>query len=178
MGEIIIRTLTKEDVIGAAEIKVSGWKTAYNGIVDSSFLDLLNVDSQAANFNNFIDSENFIVAVEDGRVVGFCRFMYDNSFSSDIEYADCELTAIYVRPECKGKGIGTKLFEYVLNKFNNQNKTTMILWCLADNVNSIEFYKHMGGIIQEIRPVEIGDKSYKEVGIVYNVKELCEQKRK
>ena len=52
----------------------------------------------------------------------------------------------------------------------------MILWCLADNINSINFYKHMGGEIQETKQATIGNKNYEEVGIVYNVKELCNNK--
>lgn len=173
MNEILIRPLTAEDVRDAAEIRINGWKRAYKGIVDDKYLDTLNIDEQNKKFEKCIGNENFIVAIQNEEVVGFCRFVYDNSFSSNIDYVDCELTAIYVHPDFKGKGIGTKLFKYVLDRFNNQNKSTMILWCLADNINSINFYKHMGGEIQEVKQTTIGNKNYKEVGIVYNIKELC-----
>jgi len=177
MEEIIIRPLTAEDVIGAAEIRVNGWKNSYKGIVDENHLNSLKLEDQTKKFEKCVGNDNFIVALENGKVVGFCRFVCDNSFSQNIDYVDCELTAIYVHPDFKGKGIGTKMFKYVLDKFNEQNKTTMILWCLKDNINSINFYKHMGGKIQELKLAQIGDKNYEEVGIVYNVKELCKSKR-
>lgn len=176
MDEIIIRALTVEDVLGAAEIRVIGWKSAYKGIVDDEHLDSLSIEEQTKKFEKSVNSDNFVVAIQDGKVVGFCRFVYDNSFSPNIDYVDCELTAIYVHPDFKGKGIGTKLFQYVLDRFNNQNKATMILWCLADNINSIKFYKHMGGEIKETKQATIGNKNYEEVGIIYNVKELCNSK--
>lgn len=177
MGKLEIRTLTNNDIIDVAEIKVNGWKTAYKGIIDDEYLNSLNIEEQAKKFKKYIGNDNFAVATQDGKIVGFCRFIYDNSFSSNIDYVDCELTAIYVHPNFKGKGIGTELFQYVLNKFNNQNKSKMILWCLADNINSINFYKHMGGEIQEKKQATIGNKNYEEVGIVYNIKELCNKNR-
>ena len=176
MEKIVIRSLTSSDIIGVAEIKVNGWKTAYKGIIDDEYLNSLSIEEQAKKFEKCIGNDNFVVAIQAGKVVGFCRFVYDNSFSPNIDYADCELTAIYVHPDFKSKGIGTELFQYVLDKFNNQDKSKMILWCLADNINSINFYKHMGGEIQESKQVTIGDINYEEVGIVYNVKELCNKR--
>ena len=175
MEDIIIRPLTKKDVAGVAEIKVNGWKTAYKGIIDDGYLNKLNIEEYKKIFNNYVGDDNFVVAILNEKVVGFCRFTCDTSSLSNIDYIDCELTAIYVHPNFKGRGIGTKMFEYVVDKFSNQNKNSMILWCLTDNVKSIEFYKHMGGEVREVKIAQIGDKSYKEVGFVYNIKELCKK---
>ena len=46
-------------------------------------------------------------------------------------------------------------------------RNTLIVWCLKDNLPSIEFYKAMGGIVMYERDFEIDDKIYKEVGIMY-----------
>ncbi|MDO4760059.1 MAG: GNAT family N-acetyltransferase [Candidatus Saccharibacteria bacterium] len=168
-NQIEIRNLTADDVLGVAQIKINSWKETYKEIIKDEFLDSLSVETQAQQFAKLVGSDNFIVAILNGEVVGFCRFIYDNSLSPNIDYADCELAAIYVRPDLKGQGIGTKMFKEAMKRFKDQNKTTMILWCLADNVNSVEFYKHMGGEIKEERMVGVGDKQYKEVGIVYDV---------
>ena len=53
-----------------------------------------------------------------------------------------------------------------------ENKSTMILWCLEENRSAIEFYKKMGGEIKEHKLAPIGEQSYPEVGIVYDVKKL------
>lgn len=170
--EIIIRSLVADDVPSVARIRVDGWRKAYSGVVDDEYLNSLDVEEQARKFEKCIGSDNFIVAIMDGEVVGFCRFLYDNSFSPNIGYVNCELTAIYVRPDLKGRGVGAKMFKDVVKKFKNKNKTTMIIWCLADNADSIAFYKHMGGEIKEEKIVQIGDKDYREVGIVYNLEKL------
>lgn len=172
MDEIIIRQLTKEDVVGAAYVRVNAWKVAYKGIVNDNYLNSLSLDEQIKKFEKCIGNNNFIVAVLNNEVVGFCRFVFDNSLSADIDYVDCELAAIYVHPDLKGKGIGTKMFKYVVNEFYKNDKEKMILWCLQNNVNSIGFYEHMGGEIKESKLAQIGNTEYKEVGIVYNIKEL------
>ncbi len=82
---------------------------------------------------------------------------------------DCEITALYVKPDLKYNGIGTKLFKYVIDEFKNKNKTKMIIWCLKDNEPSKKFYTKMGGKIVKEKIMEIGDKNYLEVGFEYNI---------
>ena len=47
MKDIILRPLTDKDVIGAAEIKVNGWKAAYNSIVEDKYLNSLSVTEES-----------------------------------------------------------------------------------------------------------------------------------
>ncbi|MCI8471394.1 MAG: GNAT family N-acetyltransferase, partial [Clostridia bacterium] len=82
---------------------------------------------------------------------------------------DCELLALYVKPNLKYKGIGTQLFQFVINEFKSKNKTKMILWCLKDSEPSKKFYTKMGGKIIKERAIEIGEKEYLEVGFEYNI---------
>ncbi len=82
---------------------------------------------------------------------------------------DCEITALYVKTDLKYNGIGTKLFQFVVNEFKSQSKSKMILWCLKDNEPSKKFYTKMGGKIIKERVIEIGEKSYCEVGFMYNI---------
>ncbi len=169
--EIKIRRLAMDDVSSAARIVVDGWKEAYSGIIDDDYLNSLNVEEKIRIFTKYVDKDNFVVAIMDGEVVGFCRFIYDNSFSPNIDYIDCELMAIYVRPDLKSRGIGATMFKDVAKRLRKKNRATMLVWCLADNVDSIEFYKHMGGEIKAERLIQIGDKNYKEVGLVYDLRD-------
>lgn len=82
---------------------------------------------------------------------------------------DCEIVALYVKPNFKYKGIGTKMFEFVINEFKSKNRTKMIIWCLKDNEPSKKFYTKMGGIIAKEKAVKIGEKEYLEVGFKYNI---------
>ena len=172
MKNIVIRNVKKEDIPFVVDIKIKGWQNAYKGIIDDEYLNNLNneYDSRIQKMEKSFMNNGFIIAELDNQVVGFCRYVFDNSFSSEIANADCELSALYVKPELKGNGIGTLLFEYATNEFKNQNKQSMVLWCLKDNERSKKFYTKMGGKIINEKIMTIGNKEYMEVCFVYDMK--------
>lgn len=169
MKEVIVRKVKLNDLRDVVNIQVSGWQTAYRGIVDDNYLDNMNVEEKLdKRKRDYLDS-GFIVAEINGEVVGFCRFIDSNIYSSDISIADCELMALYVKPDRKRNGIGKKLIEYVKEYFKSIGKTKMVLWCLKDNEPSKIFYEKMGGKIIRERPITIGNKEYAEVCFLYNI---------
>ena len=172
MQNIIIRNVEKEDLWEVSNIVVKGWKSAYRGIIDDEFLDSLKVED---NYNRMLKNyqENgFIVAEINNEVVGFCRYTVNNLFSQDVKNIDCELCAIYVKPDLKRQGIGGALFQYVIQEQKKNENQNMILWCLKENYNSRKFYEKMGGILYGENEIEKGGKKYKEVGYKYNLSEL------
>ena len=48
----------------------------------------------------------------------------------------------------------------------------MIIWCLKENFPSRKFYEAMGGKYYSEKYIEIGDKKYKEVSYLYDIKEV------
>lgn len=169
MGDFIIRNIREEDISSVVDIQISGWKTDYKGIIDDDYLNSMDRDKKIEKRKRDYKDNGFIVAELNKKIVGFCRYIDSNKFSNDIENIDCELLAIYVKPDMKYKGIGTKLVQFVIDEFKRKNKTKMIIWCLKDNEPSKKFYKKMGGKILIERNVEIGNKTYSEVGIVYDL---------
>lgn len=178
MENVIIRNVKEEDLKQVAEIKVKGWKEAYKGMIDDSYLRALNIDEQIEKFIQRYHQSNtgFIVAELENKVVGFSRYINNNVFSPDIKEVDCELLALYVFPSMKGNGIGKELFNYVKNEFIKQNKEKMILWCLEENYLSRKFYEKMGGKLGTKRKIKIGEKSYSEVSFIYNLQKEDEIK--
>lgn len=63
---------------------------------------------------------NIIVAELKNEVIGFCRYDYNNYYEE--ENVDCELIALYIKPEMKRHGIGRKLMKYAINEFKNSKK--------------------------------------------------------
>lgn len=167
MDNIIIRNIEKRDIESVADITINGWRSAYKGIVDSDFLDTLNKEERIKKIEKNYMENGFAVAEIEENIVGFCRYIDNNNRSPEIKNADCELAAIYVKPDFKYKGIGTKLVEYVKEEFRKKGKTKMIIWCLKDNEPSKKFYSKMGGKIIKERAIEIGGKEYKEVCFEY-----------
>ena len=169
MEDIIIRNIEEKDIPSVVDIQISGWKTAYKGIIDNDFLNAMNRDERIKKRKNDYKSNGFIVAELHNQIVGFCKYVDSNKFTPDISYIDCELLALYVKPNFKYNGIGTQLFNFVINDFKNKNKTKMIIWCLKDNEPSKKFYTKMGGKIVKDREIKIGDHNYNEVGFEYNI---------
>ena len=172
MQNIIIRNVKQEDLWAVSSIVVEGWKSAYRGIIDDEFLDSLKVED---NYNKRLkdyQENGFIVAEIDNEVVGFCRYTINNLFSQDVKYIDCELCAIYVKPELQRQGIGKALFNYVIQEQKKNNNKNMILWCLKENYNARKFYEKMGGNLYGKNEIKKGGKKYKEVGYRYDLSNL------
>lgn len=169
MEDIIIRNIQEKDISSVVDIQIEGWKSAYKGIIDDSTLNSMNRNEKIEKRRNDYKENGFIVAELNNQVVGFCRYIDSNKFTQDMLDIDCELLALYVKPNLKYNGIGTKLFQFVTNEFKSKNKTKMILWCLKDNEPSKKFYTKMGGEIVKERIIEIGQKEYLEVGFRYNI---------
>lgn len=169
MEDITIRNIEEKDIPDVVNIQIDGWKSAYKGIIDDSVLNSMNRNERIEKRRNDYKENGFIIAELNNKAVGFCRYTDSNIFTRDISDIDCELLALYVKPSLKYNGIGTKLFQFVINDFKSKNKTNMILWCLKDNEPSKKFYIKMGGEIIKERTIEIGGKEYLEVGFLYNI---------
>lgn len=169
MENIIIRNIEERDIEGVEDIRIDGWRSAYKGIIDDNFLNSINRKEGIEKRRTDYKENGFIIAECKNEIVGFCRYIDNNKFSQDISGIDCELLSLYVKPDLKYHGIGTKLFHFVVNEFKDKKKTKMIVWCLKDNEPSKRFYTKMGGDIFKERIVEIGPKKYSEVGFGYTI---------
>lgn len=174
MENIIIMNIKREDLRQVSEIAVKGWQTAYRGIIDDEYLDNLRIEDkyqkQLKNYDEY-GMHDFIVAKSNNEVVGFCRYRIGNDYYDRFPNVDCEICALYVKPELKRKGIGKQLVTYVKNKFCKMNLNKMIIWCLKENYPSRAFYEKMGGKYCGDNFIEIGNKVYEEVGFIYDLKE-------
>lgn len=173
MENIIIRNITENDIPSVTDIKINGWKAAYKGLIDDSVLNSMNRDEMIEMRKKDYKDNRFIVAELNNEIAGFCVFTDSNKYTPDIQGVDCELLALYVKPELKYCGIGTKLFAAAADELKEKNKHKMILWCLKNNEPSRKFYEaHMNGsVISDIseREIEINGKNYREVAFVYDI---------
>jgi len=169
MDNINIRDIKKEDIPQVVDIQISGWRTAYKGIIDDEYLENMNYEERIKMRQKDYTENRFIVAELNNEVVGFCRYTDNMEKTPETPEVDCELRALYVKPELKHNGIGKKMFQYAVNEFKNMGKTKMVLWCLKDNVLARKFYEKMGGKIIKERLIHIGNRDYKEVAFEYDI---------
>lgn len=164
---MIIRKMKDEDIEKLVEININAWKKAYKGIIDKDILDNLDKNKKIEKWKNHYHIENIIVAEENGKIMGYCRYS-DEVASKPIAGADSEVMALYVDCEYQRMGIGKALIKEVIEKLKMLNKKSMIIWCLKKNRNARKFYEKIGGKqIQETKYFEIEGRKYEEVGYKY-----------
>lgn len=170
--KVKIRKAQKEDLRAVSRIVITGWQTAYRGIIDDEFLDNMSIEENYQKRLKDYSENGFVVAECDNEIVGFCRYRTGNYYKDEYDSVDCEICALYVEPEFKRNGIGKKLVNYVINEFKENGYFKMILWCLKENYSSRAFYEKVGGIYCGEDIIIRGNKEYKEVGFIYNLKKL------
>ena len=167
MDDLIIRTMEIEDAEAVTDILIDSWQTSYRGIVSNEYLD--NMDKGILADRRRKQYRDYIVAVSEGRIVGYCWYVNDNSFTKDVLEIDSEVIALYVDPKLKRQGLGRRLFSYVIDDLKKQGRKNMIIWCLKENYPSRKFYEKMGGMIIGEHMTNIGYKDYEEVGFLYKL---------
>lgn len=169
LEDIRIRQATTKDIKSIATIKVTGWQNAYRGIVDDEYLDKMSVEEQIEKYSGSYKLKDiFIVEMQD-EIVGFCRFYNYKEPAYDDKEIDCEIREIYIKPDLKRMGIGSKLFKYTLDYFKILGKKKLYLGCLKDNYNSRNFYEKMGGLLGKESEIEVGDNKYKVASYIYKL---------
>ena len=150
-----------------AHIKIDGWKNAYDRIIASKYLKTLDYKKQTeryiASFDEYKDL--VLVAVRGEEVLGYSCYQY---FDRGHKF-DSELVSLYIKPEYKGMGIGTKLLKATIKELKESDKKNMILWCLSDNKAAISFYEKNGGKKVIEKSALIGDEKYKEYGFYFDL---------
>ncbi len=165
--EYIIRKNELKDQEQMAHIKVDGWRTAYDKIVASKYLNELNYEAQTERYiRSFEDYKDLVlVAVEGNEVLGYSCFDIKKFY----EKYDSELVSLYIKPDHKGKGIGSALFKETVKELLSRDRKNMIVWCFAENEKAIRFYEKLGGKNVEMKQAKIGDNYYKEYGFYFDL---------
>lgn len=166
----MIRQANLSDAKNIARLIVSGWQTAYEGLMNQNFLNNMSINKMAESWSKNITSQNkdnhIYVYQDDNKILGIIRFgKPDNENSS----YNAEIHVLYVEPSLKRQGIGTKLFNFAKDYFIKNNTSNMILWCLNGNIPAINFYKKMGGKIVGTRESVVNNIELEEVGLAYTL---------
>ncbi len=82
-----------------------------------------------------------IISESDGHYEGFCTLSF--TYSSEAGGIVTLIEEIYVRDDFKGKGIGTKIFEFVRSEFDHKTKRYR-LEVVSENVGAIKLYERLG----------------------------------
>lgn len=168
--DYIIRKNLEKDQEQMAHIKIDGWRTAYDKIVASKYLNSLDYDSQTQRYLSSFDEykDLVFVAVRGDEVLGYSCFMPEDK---DKKY-DSELVSLYVKKKEAGRGIGSNLLISTAKELYSLGRKNMIVWCFSDNKSAISFYEGLGGLKVEEKMAKVGDEAYLEYGFYFDLEKI------
>lgn len=142
----LIRKAAPKDALGISIVNIYTWKTTYSGLIPDILIDsrINELKSRAEKCKTEIEqNNNFIVAVIDDTVIGFC--VYGASRNKSFNNSG-EIYALYVLKGYQSEKVGKQLFIAGKNELVNCGHSSIIINCLKGNP-SLGFYNKMGGKI-------------------------------
>lgn len=145
---IRIRDARPEDAPGIAEVHIVCWQEAYAGQLPDEFLEGVpeSFDRRERFWRGIAagpaEREALLVAELAGAVVGFAHVC--RSRDEDADESEGEVTAIYLRKQWWGRGIGRDLFKKAVDRLRAFGFTSAILWVLDSNARTRRFYEAAG----------------------------------
>lgn len=134
------RKAAKKDSKRIIDINIDSWKETYKNIFPPKFLESLDKkrDNSIKKCTKNIDE--YIVAIDEEKVVGFARFGANKKKYPD-NYA--EIYSIYLDNDYRYKKIGTGLIKYSFEILKNKYEYCIISTIESNSAN--EFYQKIGG---------------------------------
>ncbi|KGX92350.1 GNAT family acetyltransferase [Pontibacillus halophilus JSM 076056 = DSM 19796] len=131
----MIRQANERDIPAIQRVASETWHATYEGIINRDAQDrfIANAYSQHSMENRV--KGMFYIAEEQGDVIGFGNF-------SKIEGKTFYIGALYVLPTHQGKGIGTRLLQYGLDRMEDWTEVEVDVE--KENAQGVRFYEKHG----------------------------------
>ncbi len=140
---IDIRKAEIRDAQAIAEIHHEAWKGAYAGIIPYRALSTMINRRGSDWWANAIRRAASVIVVEvGGRVAGYATIGRNRARELRQEG---EIYELYIRPECQGIGLGTRLFAAARERLAGHGLRGLVVWALEDNQGAVSFYQGAGG---------------------------------
>ncbi|QCD59282.1 GNAT family N-acetyltransferase [Streptomyces hawaiiensis] len=139
--------MTLADCDRVAQIRVGGWRSAYQGLIPQSYLDGLSVEEDAERRRTYLSQGdgsvvNLVAEGAGGELVGWaCHGPYREG---EVLTGDAELYAIYVHPDQVGQGVGQALLTESVARCSAAGHGRLLLWVLKENDRARRFYERAG----------------------------------
>jgi GNAT superfamily N-acetyltransferase len=174
---VAIRPATAADAGGIARVHVDTWKSTYPRIVPQEFLDSLDLEARAKQWDEWLVREgvHVFVAEDAGTVCGFISggILHDGVQVAALNY-DSEIYTLYVLAAAQGRGAGRALMSALATRLEQDGLTRPVVWALEENP-WCAFYERLGGKRVAQKMIEIGETQlsdiaygWDEIGILHD----------
>lgn len=163
---MIIRKAKFKDAQAIAKVHVDTWRTTYEGIIPTEFLNKLDYSERKDSWmNNIMRTENvvFVFENEEGQIIVFADTSrrYNN-----LEPISIDLTSLYLLETYQGRGIGKLLMKTLFEHYKDQGYDKVYVDVLSDN-NTRYFYEYFGAKFVRNIKIKIGGKILDESTYVW-----------
>jgi GrpB-like predicted nucleotidyltransferase (UPF0157 family)/ribosomal protein S18 acetylase RimI-like enzyme len=133
----------REEIPDIAAFVDSAWRSAYRGILLPEYLESLSADERSAAFAERFDSghSRFLVMRDGDDIVGAAVF--GRSITEGYP-DDGEVSALYLRQDCIGKGHGHTLLSKAERELTGMGYADFVLDVFTANTRAIDFYTAHG----------------------------------
>ena len=130
---LVVRKMEKDDVQKVREIAINSWENTYKSIIPENIQqDFLDMAYSEVVLKSRLENSPFYIAELDGELIGFANF-------SNVKMDGAvELSAIYMKPGFKSRGVGTKLLNQGLQELNPKRVYVSVE---TENMSGMNFYK-------------------------------------
>ncbi|HEX5495321.1 MAG TPA: GNAT family N-acetyltransferase [Mycobacteriales bacterium] len=143
---IQVRPAVLDDAAPVAEVRVSSWRVAYDGIVPGEVLDGMDPVAAAERTRvSLADPANPLrlrVAERNGVIVGFT--ITGPYRGGGVPENSGEVMAIYAHPDHWSTGVGRVMMDDALDDLATAGLGPVFLWVLRDNARARRFYERAG----------------------------------
>lgn len=155
-----LRPARIEDADRLKEIGVRGWETTYAGFVhDHNRREYLDDEFWSLERLRLIlehpEAVN-LVAMQNGNVIGFIT-------TERLDDGRYEVTRLYVDPEIRSQGIGTRMLQAVFAQLRERGVDELLVNVFGDNHAGRRFYERHGFELIEDTWCMVGDQRLSDV---------------
>jgi ribosomal protein S18 acetylase RimI-like enzyme len=139
-----LRPALPDDALAVGRVHVRAWQAAYRGLMPEEYLNGLRPQERAQRYDfASLDPSKprTLVALEADALLGFATI----APARDEDAAgQGELCALYVDPDCWGRGVGRTLVSAARSDLSRLGFTQAVLWVMAGNARAQRFYRADG----------------------------------
>jgi Acetyltransferases len=133
---IAIRKALPEDARDYAHCRISCWQSAYKGIIDDEYLSAMSVEEK-----KYV--EKYKTSLINPGICEYYCVMYSQKMIGFliIDMRDCDIWAIYLVEEFRGKGYGKEVMDFAVTRLKPKAKKEISLWVFEENTAARRFYE-------------------------------------
>lgn len=140
---VTLRNADAQDAPLISRMIAASWRSAYRGLIDSTYLDRLPDGYWTPSMRAWLDSGrmNGLIAETDGQPAGCIIF----GRSREEERPDWgEIVSLYLLPEAMGKGLGRLLLTSAVQSLREDGYHHIFLWAIQGAAQAERFYLRQG----------------------------------